>query len=46
MVTYPIILGPEFDVIPDDTEESLMGSSLHQGAIVAAFDGLRICAAR
>lgn len=46
MVTYPIVLGPEFDTIPDDTEESLMGSSIHQGAIVTTFDGLRICAAR
>jgi len=46
MVTYPITLGTEFDIIPDDTEESLMGSAIHQGAIVAAFDGLCICAAR
>ncbi len=46
MVTYPITLGTEFDVIPDDTEESLMGSAIHQGAIVTAFDGLRICATR
>jgi Uma2 family endonuclease len=46
MVTYPIVLGPEFDHIPDDTEETLVGSSLHQGAIVTAFDGLRICARR
>ncbi len=46
MVTYPITLGTEFDVIPDDTEESLRGSAIHQGAIVTAFDGLRICATR
>ena len=46
MVTHPIALGTEFDSIPDDTEESLMGSAIHQGAIVTAFDGLRICAAR
>ena len=46
MVTYPIVLGPEFDAIPDDTEETLVGSHLHQGAIDTAFDGLRICAKR
>lgn len=46
MVTYPIVLGPEFDVIPDDTEESLVGSHAHQGAIVTAVDGLQICARR
>jgi Uma2 family endonuclease len=46
MITYPIVLGREFDHIPDDTEETLVGSSLHQGAIDTAFDGLRICAKR
>jgi Uma2 family endonuclease len=46
MVTYPIVLGPEFDVIPDDTEETLVGSHAHQGAIVTAVDGLQICARR
>src|SRR3954470_13307579 len=46
MVTYPIILGPEFDHIPDDTEETLVGSHAHQGAIVTAVDGLQICARR
>src|SRR5215218_7716797 len=46
MVTYPIVLGPEFDGVPDDTEETLVGSHLHQGAIDTAFDGLRICARR
>ncbi len=46
MVTYPIILGREFDVIPDDTEESIVGSVIHQDAIVTAADGLRISAAR
>ena len=46
MVMHPIVLGPEFDNVPDDTEETLVGSHLHQGAIVTAFDGLRICARR
>lgn len=46
MVTTTTTIGPEFDFLPDDTEESIMGSSFHQGAIVAAVEGLRICAAR
>ena len=46
MVMHPIVLGPEFDVIPDDTEETLVGSHAHQGAIVTAVDGLQICARR
>lgn len=46
MVTQPIILGPEFATLPDDTEESLMGSALHQETIVTLYDGLQICAAR
>jgi hypothetical protein len=46
MITYPIVLGPEFDTIPDDTEESLRGSSFHQEALFAIFNNLRICAAR
>jgi Uma2 family endonuclease len=46
MVTHPIVLGPEFDHIPDDTEETLVGSHAHQGAIVTAVDGLQICASR
>src|SRR5205085_6357480 len=46
MVTYPIVLGPEFYAFPEDTEESLAGSHAHQGAIVTAVDGLQICASR
>lgn len=46
MVTYPIVLGPEFDAIPDDTEETLVGAHVHQGAIGTAVDGLRISAKR
>lgn len=46
MLTRPVVLGPEFAAIPDDTEETLLGSSSHQGAIVTVFDGLSICAQR
>src|SRR5262245_1249871 len=46
MVTYPIVLGPEFDAFPDDTEESLVGSHAHKGAIVTVVGGLQICASR
>src|SRR5690242_2991575 len=41
MVTRAIVLGPEFDAFYDDTEESLVGSSFHQGAIDGIFDSLR-----
>lgn len=41
MVTHQIALGPEFDFLADDTEESLLGSTIHQDAIVAAQDSLR-----
>lgn len=37
-------LGPEFDVFEDDTEETLVGSSTHQGAIVATVQGIDDCA--
>jgi Uma2 family endonuclease len=37
-------LGPEFDVFEDDTEETLVGSSIHQGAIVTTFLGIEDCA--
>lgn len=44
MVTRaPVILGPEFAGLPDDTEETLVGSSLHQGAIVALYSSLTLC---
>lgn len=46
VVIRPITIGPEFDDLPDDTEETLLGSSNHQGAIVGAYDGLQICAQR
>ena len=41
MVTRAIVLGPEFDTFQDDTEELLVGSSLHQSAIDGIFDSLR-----
>jgi len=34
MVTRTITLGPELDWLPDDTEESLVGTSIHQAVIV------------
>lgn len=34
MVTRTIALGPELDWLPDDTEESLVGTSIHQAVIV------------
>ena len=40
MVTYQIALGPEFDLLPDDTEEALLGSPLHQLVIVTLFNSL------
>jgi Uma2 family endonuclease len=46
MVTYPIVLGPEFDTIPDDTEETLVGSFIHQETIVTTYEGLKVCARR
>jgi Uma2 family endonuclease len=46
MVTRAFTLGPEFDLAPDDTEETLVGSTAHQGAIVALTTGLTICAER
>ncbi len=33
MVLKTIVLGPAFNHLPDDTEETLVGSSLHQRAI-------------
>jgi Uma2 family endonuclease len=40
MVTHEIALGPEFDFLPDDTEESLLGTPLHQLVIVTLFNSL------
>ena len=46
MVTHLIALDATFDHLPDDTEETLVGSSLHQGAIVALATGLTLCGPR
>lgn len=46
MVTRPVALGPEFDTLPDDTEETLVGTSLHQGAITALYTSLTLCGPR
>lgn len=43
MITRTFALGPEFDTLPNDTEETLMGSSLHQAAIVALYTSLQQC---
>lgn len=43
MVTPAIALGSEFDHLDDDTEETLVGSSLHQGAITALNTSLTLC---
>lgn len=44
MSVYTRVLGPEFDIFEDDTEEMLVGSSSHQGAIVATVQGIEDCA--
>lgn len=41
MVTRTIVLGPEFDHLADDTEETLVGSSYHQDAITTAYQSLQ-----
>ena len=38
-----LTLGPQFAELADDTEESILGSSLHQGAITTLHDGLDAC---
>ena len=40
MVTRAIVLGPEFDHLADDTEETLVGSSYHQDAIIGIYRSL------
>lgn len=41
MVTRTIVLGPAFDHLADDTEETLVGSSFHQDAIATAYQCLQ-----
>jgi len=38
-----LALGLQFAELADDTEESILGSSLHQGAITTLHDGLDAC---
>lgn len=46
MVLKTIVLGPAFNHLPDDTEETLVGSSLHQGAITVLVTALTLCGPR
>lgn len=46
MVAQTVVLGREFAALPDDTEETLVGSSLHQGAIATLYTSLTLCARR
>lgn len=41
MVTRTIVLGPAFDDLADDTEETLVGASYHQDAIVTVYQSLQ-----
>ena len=43
MLRQFVALGPEFDHLPNDTEESLVGTSLHQAAITALYTSLILC---
>ena len=40
MVTDQFVLGAEFDFLCDDTEESILGTPIHQLVIVTLFDSL------
>lgn len=42
-IEQTIALGPQFAALADDTEESILGSSLHQGAITVLHDSLDAC---
>ncbi len=46
MLKQRVVLGPEFDHLPDDTEETLVGSSLHQGNITGIYTSLLLCGPR
>jgi Uma2 family endonuclease len=46
MATQLVTLSRELDALRDDDEETLVGSSLHQGAIVALYTGLVLCGPR
>jgi Uma2 family endonuclease len=40
VVLHMVALGPEFDLLPDDTEEALLGSMLHQRVLVSDVNSL------
>ncbi len=46
MATRTVALGPAFATLRDDDEETLVGSSLHQEAINALYNGLKGCGPR
>ena len=46
MVLDSRVLSPKFDLFEDDSEETLVGSSSHQGAIVALVEGIGDSAAQ
>lgn len=46
MLVRSFALDPRFDHIPDDTEETLVGSTLHQSAITVLASGLNLCGPR
>lgn len=46
MLAKSFALDSRFDHLPDDTEETLVGSSLHQGAITVLTSGLTLCGPR
>ena len=46
MATQLVTLGRELDTLRDDDEETLVGNSLHQGAIVALYTSLVLCGPR
>src|SRR2546423_15493971 len=46
MVAQTVALGPEFDALPDDNQEGLAGTPLHQGAITALYTSLVLCGPR
>lgn len=42
MVSARFALSPDLDWLPDDTEESLLGTTVHQGVIVIIDTGLNL----
>jgi len=46
MILKTFALDPALDNLPDDTDETLVGSSLHQGAITVLVTGLTLCGPR